>query len=184
VRLSVGFVIAVLSATGTPWPEQAVPSKAVGNVTIQNGATMTKKLAVLLGITALTLALATTASAQDHSRSKGFFVGGNYEGNAVAKEDRDDIESGAGFGVTVGYGFTPALLYTGSSVARASETQTLTFPTTDLATSTLGFECIFARQQIPSCHSSSSGCQDGHTAKTSSGIPLRLAVWEVCSVSA
>lgn len=52
-------------------------------------------------------ALPATVQAQDKSRSQGFFVGGGYEGNGVVFEDQDSSESGAGFGVTVGYGFTP-----------------------------------------------------------------------------
>jgi hypothetical protein len=54
-------------------------------------------------------ALPTTANAQDKSRSQGFFVGGGIEGTSVAVEDTDETDSGTGFGLTVGYGFTPKL---------------------------------------------------------------------------
>jgi hypothetical protein len=47
-----------------------------------------------------------TAHAQDKSRSEGFFLGVAYEGNGVSFEDDDEADSGAGFGVTAGYGFT------------------------------------------------------------------------------
>jgi hypothetical protein len=51
----------------------------------------------------------TTLHATDKSRTRGFFVGGSYEGNGVVFEDGDETDSGAGFGVTLGYGFTPKL---------------------------------------------------------------------------
>ena len=50
---------------------------------------------------------ATTAQPQNKSRSRGFFVGGGFEGAAIATEDSDDVESGSGFGITLGYGFNP-----------------------------------------------------------------------------
>lgn len=60
-----------------------------------------------------------TANAQDKSRSEGFFLGVAYEGSGVAFED-EDTDSGAGFGVTVGYGFHPKLAiygqFSGASV--------------------------------------------------------------------
>jgi hypothetical protein len=52
-------------------------------------------------------AMPATAQAQEKSRSEGFFVGASYEGNGVSFEDGDSTESGAGFGVTFGYGFNP-----------------------------------------------------------------------------
>jgi hypothetical protein len=54
-------------------------------------------------------AATTSASTQGKSRSMGFFVGVNYEGNGAVVEDIDGADSGAGFGVTLGYGFTPQL---------------------------------------------------------------------------
>jgi hypothetical protein len=54
-------------------------------------------------------AAVTSASPQGKSRSMGFFVGVNYEGNGAVVEDIDGADSGAGFGVTLGYGFTPQL---------------------------------------------------------------------------
>jgi len=48
-----------------------------------------------------------TAQKQNKSRSMGFFVGGGFEGNGVAVEGSDVTESGSGFGLTLGYGFTP-----------------------------------------------------------------------------
>jgi hypothetical protein len=57
----------------------------------------------------LIAALPVTAHAQDKSRSQGFFVGAGLEGTAVSIEDEDSTDSGGGFGVTVGYGFTPRL---------------------------------------------------------------------------
>ena len=48
-----------------------------------------------------------TASA---SSTKGFFLGAHLNGSAISAEDlSDDVESGGGFGVRLGYGFTPRL---------------------------------------------------------------------------
>ena len=49
------------------------------------------------------------ATAQNKSRARGFFVGGSYEGNGVAFQNGDGAGLGPGFGVTLGYGFTPRL---------------------------------------------------------------------------
>ena len=49
------------------------------------------------------------ATAQNKSRARGFFVGGSYEGNGVAFQNGDGAHLGPGFGVTLGYGFTPRL---------------------------------------------------------------------------
>ena len=68
------------------------------------------RLILCVVISALLIsALPSPADAQNNSRSQGFFIGGGYEGNGVVFEDEDDGESGAGFGVTFGYGFTPKL---------------------------------------------------------------------------
>lgn len=69
----------------------------------------TSGLSVYAVVAALFIAaLPSVANAQDKSRSEGFYLGGSYEGNGVAFED-EDTDSGAGFGVTVGYGFNPKL---------------------------------------------------------------------------
>ena len=57
----------------------------------------------------LVVASPATTSAQDKSRSEGFFIGGSLEGNGVAFDDTESTESGPGFGLTFGYGFTPKL---------------------------------------------------------------------------
>ena len=70
----------------------------------------TTRLALCAAITALFVgALPTAAHAQDKSRSQGFFVGAAYEGVGVTVDDDDTTDSGSGFGVTFGYGFTPNL---------------------------------------------------------------------------
>lgn len=70
----------------------------------------TTGLALYAAIAALLVAtLPATANAQDKSRSEGFFLGIAYEGTAVSVEDDDSADSGSGFGVTVGYGFTRML---------------------------------------------------------------------------
>ncbi len=46
---------------------------------------------------------------QGKSRARGFFVGVSSEGNGVVLDNNDEADSGAGFGVTIGYGFTPKL---------------------------------------------------------------------------
>jgi Outer membrane protein beta-barrel domain len=67
----------------------------------------TIRLALYVAIAALFVAASpATVYAQEKSRSQGFFVGGSYEGNGVAIEDAESTESGSGFGVTFGYGFT------------------------------------------------------------------------------
>ncbi len=43
------------------------------------------------------------------SRARGFFLGGSYENNGVAVEDIDETDSGSGYGITIGYGFTSTL---------------------------------------------------------------------------
>jgi hypothetical protein len=62
------------------------------------------------------------AQTQNNSRSMGFFVGGGLEGNGVATEGSDEIESGTGFGVTVGYGFTPRVAIYGQLSGASVET--------------------------------------------------------------
>jgi hypothetical protein len=43
------------------------------------------------------------------SRARGFFLGGSYEGNGVVVEDSEETDSGSGYGITIGYGFTSTL---------------------------------------------------------------------------
>jgi len=77
------------------------------------------------------VSIATPASAaqapptSDKSRSRGFFLGGLFEGNGVVFEN-SDADSGAGFGVLFGYGFnrSSALYFqwSGASVKDSSGT--------------------------------------------------------------
>lgn len=60
-------------------------------------------------ICALIIAAVPTPANAQESRSQGFFLGGGFEGVGISIEDNDDTESGSGFGLTVGYGFTPKL---------------------------------------------------------------------------
>lgn len=65
------------------------------------------RLALYTAIGALFVAtLPATATAQDKSRSEGFFLGVEFEGSGIVFED-EDSRPGSGFGVTVGYGFNP-----------------------------------------------------------------------------
>ncbi len=43
------------------------------------------------------------------SRARGFFLGGSLEGAALVVEDSDEADTGAGFGLTLGYGFNSTL---------------------------------------------------------------------------
>ena len=49
---------------------------------------------------------ATTIYSPGRSRARGFFIGGAFEGTGVAFENNDGVDSGAGVGLTLGYGFT------------------------------------------------------------------------------
>lgn len=74
---------------------------------------MTSRLAIVVSAACLLFATPTSAHAQDKSRSQRFFLGASYEGVGVVAEDSDEAESGRGFGITAGYGFTNRLaLYT------------------------------------------------------------------------
>jgi hypothetical protein len=65
------------------------------------------RLALYIAVGALFVAtLPATATAQDKSRSEGFFLGVAFEGSGIVFED-EDSHPGAGFSATVGYGFNP-----------------------------------------------------------------------------
>ena len=67
----------------------------------------TIRLALYVTMAALFVAASpATVHAQDKSRSQGFFVGGSYEGTGITVDEAESTESGSGFGVTFGYGFT------------------------------------------------------------------------------
>lgn len=81
----------------------------------------TTRVALSAALMALLItAIPSIAQAQDKSRSRGFFIGASLDGNGVSFEDAGDAESGAGFGITFGYGFTPKLAlygqWTGASI--------------------------------------------------------------------
>jgi len=60
----------------------------------------------------------TERPAESKSTAERFFVGVGYEGNALKLDALTATESGSGFGLTVGYGFTPRWsLYTALSAA-------------------------------------------------------------------
>jgi hypothetical protein len=79
----------------------------------------TTRLALYAALGALCVyATPSIAGAQDNSSTSGFFIGGSYERNGVAFEDLRGAEVGFGYGVILGYGFTPKLaLYAQASSA-------------------------------------------------------------------
>jgi hypothetical protein len=84
----------------------------------------TIRLALYVTMAALFVAASpATAHAQDKSRSQGFFVGGSYEGNGITVDDAESTESGSGFGVTFGYGFTRYLALYGQFSGASIESE-------------------------------------------------------------
>jgi hypothetical protein len=57
-----------------------------------------------------TCVLASAAYGQDRSNTDGFRLGVHLNGSAIRVEDSDDVESGGGIGLAIGYGFTPSLM--------------------------------------------------------------------------
>jgi hypothetical protein len=70
---------------------------------------------------------AQTAPAADKSRSRGFFVGGLYEGTGAVFGDDSDADSGVGAGLLLGYGFSrsAALYFQLSGASMEDQTGTI-----------------------------------------------------------
>jgi len=63
----------------------------------------------LTTVVALVL-LPAVGSAQAQSETSGLMLGAHLNGSAISADESDDIESGGGLGLSLGWGFTPSFM--------------------------------------------------------------------------